>query len=280
VEFSTVAYDGANVAFVGGSGQSFEFDTIVSGVYKMVAADDESPIKVADTFTAVPGGVGNFLAFGHVAIDPDMAVFQGFSSTEPGFGPPTVTGLYTDAGGTLSKIVATGDTLGAKIVHSLNFGPGGFEDGQAVFVATFTDGSEALMMASMCSGIGFDGFADPIGGADATGGSVGDPVRAFKLKSTIPVKMVLTNCDGTPVITGVHTIEAIKWTDATSSDPAIVATPTDAATTGNAFRLADALTGEWHFNLDTKAAGLTRGTWQIVVTLSDGSMHNTFVALK
>jgi hypothetical protein len=39
------------------------------------------------------------------------------------------------------------------------------------------------------------GQCSPIGGADATGGTYTDPVRAFKLKSTVPVKMPLTDCD-------------------------------------------------------------------------------------
>ena len=81
--------------------------------------------------------------------------------------------------------------------------------------------------------------------------SVGDPVRAFKLKSTVPVKITLTDCDGQPLKTGVHTIQVVKFSSATTSDPPIDATPTDAATTGNEFRLTDAATGEWHFNLAT-----------------------------
>ena len=49
------------------------------------------------------------------------------------------------------------------------------------------------------------------------------------------------------------------------SDPVINATPTDAATTGNQFRLTDGATGEWHFNLDTKP--LSVGTWKLTATL-------------
>jgi len=129
---------------------------------------------------------------------------------------------------------------------------------------------------SLCS-IGFDGFHAPIGGADSTGGTYADP-GAFKLKSTVPVKMTLTACDGQPLTTGAHTIQVIKFSNATSSDPAIDATPTDSATTGNQFRLTDAATGEWHFNLSTQS--LSRGIWQIKATLSDGSTHTAFIELK
>jgi hypothetical protein len=63
-----------------------------------------------------------------------------------------------------------------------------------------------------------------------------------------------------------------------STDTPIDATPTDAATTGNEFRLTDATTGEWHFNLSTKS--LSRGIWQIKATLADGGMHTVFIELK
>jgi hypothetical protein len=126
---------------------------------------------------------------------------------------------------------------------------------------------------------GFNGFLDPIGGADATGGTVSNSIRSFKLGSTIPVKFRIT-CSGTPVSTGVHTLQAIKWTSATDSDPAISVTATDGATTGNQFRLTDASTGEWHFNLDTKAQGITAGTWQLIATLSDGSKHSVYIGIK
>ncbi len=84
----------------------------------------------------------------------------------------------------------------------------------------------------------FNGFLSPIGGAveNGNGGSFADPVRAFKLNSTIPVKFNAI-CFGTPLTTGVHTLQAIKYSNATDSDPPIDATPTDAATTGNQFRL-------------------------------------------
>jgi hypothetical protein len=88
------------------------------------------------------------------------------------------------------------------------------------------------------------------------------------------VALVGTGAGGT---TGVHTIEVVKFSSATS-DPPIDASPTDAATTGNQFRLTDAATGEWHFNLSTTS--LSRGTWQIKATLSDGSVHTAYIELK
>ena len=123
--------------------------------------------------------------------------------------------------------------------------------------------------------IGFVGFLPPIGGADATGGSFADPLRAFKLGSTIPVKFTASQCGG-PLLTGIHTLRAVKYSSAVDSDPAIDATPTDAATTGNQFRLTD---GKWHFNLSTRT-GFSTGTWNLIATLSDGSIHYAWITIK
>ena len=124
--------------------------------------------------------------------------------------------------------------------------------------------------------LSFTGFLTPIGGADATGGSFANPIRTFKMGSTIPVKFT-ASCSGSPVASGVHRLKAIKYTDATTSDSPIDATPQDAATSGNQFRLTD---GQWHFNLDTKGTGLSTGLWQLIATLSDGSQHSVWIQLK
>src|SRR4029079_15738854 len=108
---------------------------------------------------------------------------------------------------------------------------------------------------------------------NGNGGSFADPVRAFKLNSSIPVKFSAT-CYGSPLLTGIHTLTAIKYSSATTGDSPIDATPTDAATTGNQFRLTDS---EWHFNLSTK--GLTAGTWLLSATLVDGMQHTLCITI-
>ncbi len=273
--FERVALENSDVAFVGGGAVTVgsgdqQFLYIEKGVYTVIGG---TLARVADRSTLVPGGTGWFSDFGAVAIDPGKVVFVGFGTDDE-------KGLYTDFGGSLAQVIAVGDTLGGKMVADVGFGPFGFSDGEVVFRATFDDGSQAVMVATFCTGIQFAGFHPPIGGADATGGAVNDPVRSFKLKSTIPIKMTLTNCEGAPVTEGTHTVQLIKWTSAVDSDPPIDASPADAATTGNQFRLTDAETGEWHFNLDTEANVMSKGTWQIVVTLADGSTHTAFVSLK
>ncbi len=120
----------------------------------------------------------------------------------------------------------------------------------------------------------FEGFLEPIGGADASGGSFEDPIRAFKLGSTVPVKFKAMCC-GAPVLDGIHTLQAVKWNTVVSPETPIDATPTDAATPGNQFRLVG---DQWHFNMSTE--GLTKGTWKLTATLSDSSEHIVWITLK
>jgi hypothetical protein len=122
----------------------------------------------------------------------------------------------------------------------------------------------------------FTGFLSPVGGADTTGGSFANPLRTFKMGSTVPVKFA-ASCGGAPVLTGTHTLQAIKYSDATSAGTPLDATARDSATTGDQFRLAD---GHWQFNLDTKGTGMSAGIWQLVATVSDGSQHMVWIQLK
>ena len=69
-------------------------------------------LKVADLTTAIPGATDNFSGFGSVAIDPGIVVFEGFDSD-------LRKGLYSDLGGTLSKVIAEGDMLGGKTVSGV-----------------------------------------------------------------------------------------------------------------------------------------------------------------
>ena len=154
-----------------------------------------------------------------------------------------------------------------------------FEVGTTIVNCTATDaaGNESTCsFAVIREPLEFDGFLPPIGGADATGGTFADPLRAFKLNSTIPVKFEAT-CDGEPVLTGTHVLQAIRYSSAATPDVPIDATPTDAATTGNEFRLSEG--SQWHFNLSTKT-GFSQGRWLLVVTLSDGSSHSAWITIK
>jgi len=155
----------------------------------------------------------------------------------------------------------------------------GFPVGVTTVTATATDeaGNTSTCAFNVTRApLGFSGFLPPIGGADETGGTFAEPLRTFKLGSTIPVKFA-ASCGGGPVTTGVHRLQVVKYSDATNSDEPIDASPQDTATTGNQFRLTD---GQWHFNLDTQSTGMTKGIWQLVATLSDGSQHWAWIQVK
>lgn len=125
--------------------------------------------------------------------------------------------------------------------------------------------------------LGFTGFFPPVNGADASGGSFESPVKTFRLGSTIPLKF-RAHCGGSPVTIGEHTLEAAKFSSSSSAEEPIDATPADGASTENRFRHTG--NGEWHYNLDTRQSGMSRGVWQLVATLSDGSRHAVWVQLK
>jgi len=175
-------------------------------------------------------------------------------------------------------IVSDNSDPSPTVTYSIPSGSG-FPVGTTKVTVTATDASGNHSSCSFTvtrAPLSFAGFLSPVGGADATGGSFAEPLRTFKLNSTIPLKFT-ASCGGSPVVDNIHTLQAVKWSSQTDSDPPIDATPTDAATTGNQFRLAGS---EWRFNLDTKATAMSAGKWLLTATLSDGSQHSVWIQLK
>jgi hypothetical protein len=248
-----------------------------------------STLDLGATFTNVPGGTANWSFTGgtnynnqngSVAIVINKAdavcTISGYNGIYDG-NPHGATGSCTgvDAGGS-----AAGSTL--NLGASFTYVPGGTAHW------TFTGGTNYLdesgdVSIVITTAYCFNGFLSPIGGSVETlnGGSFADPVRAFKLGSTVPVKFAINSWDGTtcgaPVITGIHLLQAIKYSNETEPGTAIDASPTDAATTGNQFRLTDS---QWHFNMSTKGGGFSQGTWLLKATLQDGSTHTVWIAIK
>ncbi|HSE84647.1 MAG TPA: kelch repeat-containing protein [Candidatus Binatia bacterium] len=185
----------------------------------------------------------------------------------------TATAVVTGAGG-LNQAIAVDYSGDCTQVTSTN---------GCTATATFAGdanhtGSSDNKSITITTAFVFNGFYSPIGGSveSGNGGSYANPVRSFKLGSTIPVKFGATWLNGgAPLITGIHTLQAVKYSNATDSDAPIDATPTDAATTGNQFRLTSP---DWHFNLSTK--GFSAGTWLLIATLEDGSRHTVWISIK
>ena len=198
------------------------------------------------------------------------------------FGDPDPTFTYQITSGSLAFSDAftgaltrdPGELVG---VYPIKIGTLAINDGNSGANYTLTFVGDNLTILTACSS--FNGFLPPIGGLVETGngGSFSNPVRAFKLNSTIPVKFNAI-CFGAPLTTGIHTLQATKYSNALDSDPPIDATPTDAATVGNQFRLTGT---EWHFNMNTKAIGNGgQGTWLLEATLFDGSKYHVWISIK
>jgi hypothetical protein len=187
----------------------------------------------------------------------------------------TITGVNGETGATVGAVTlnSTHTAIGTYNTDSWSFTP--TANYNTVGGATITD----IIGTAYC----FNGFLSPIGGSVETsnGGSFLDPVRAFKLGSTVPIKFILNSWNGSTcgavVTTGIHILQAIYYSSAVDSDSAIDASPTDAATTDNQFRLTNP---EWHYNLSTKGAGFKAGTWLLKATLWDGSVHTVWITIK
>ncbi|HEU5259345.1 MAG TPA: PxKF domain-containing protein, partial [Vicinamibacterales bacterium] len=186
-----------------------------------------------------------------------------------------ITGVNGETGATVGTVTlnTTHTAIGTYSTDSWSFTP--TANYNAVAGATITD----VIATAYC----FNGFLSPIGGSVETsnGGSFTDPVRSFKLGSTIPIKFILNARNGSTcgavVTSGIHTLQVTFYSSATDADSPIDATPTDTATTGNQFRLTSP---EWHFNLSTKGAGFKTGTWQLKATLQDGSVYTVWISIK
>ena len=97
------------------------------------------------------------------------------------------------------------------------------------------------------------------------------PRSVFKLGSTVPLKFLLA-CGSTP-ITNANATFSLTKVDSTVEGAVNEAVVELAASTGNQFRLSDATTGQYIYNLSTKS--LAQGTYNLNVDLHDGSDPRT-----
>jgi lysophospholipase L1-like esterase len=114
---------------------------------------------------------------------------------------------------------------------------------------------------------GFSGVLQPI---DQDGSSI------FKMGSTVPVKFRLTDVLGASAGSAVAKLTVAKISNAIEGDH-VEAVSTSAATTGNLFRY-DAVAQQYIFNLATKP--LSSGTWNLKITLDDGTTYTQEISLK
>ncbi len=186
VAFSSAAFDGQNVVFLGrGTGQE--------GIYTNTSG---SLTAVADKNTLIPGGSGFFTNLSSRAtIDGGMVAFSGSGSFGRGiykstggalevvadlttvipdlnkafanFNSPVIDGsnimfggvssatgfrgIAADFNGTLAKIIDSDDMLDGKGISFVSYGPDGFSGNQIAFGVTFDDASKAIYLAEISS---------------------------------------------------------------------------------------------------------------------------------
>ena len=115
----------------------------------------------------------------------------------------------------------------------------------------------------------FGGFQQPI---NSDGSSI------FKAGSTIPVKIILTNCSGQSISTATVTIAVYKISNAVlGNELELLIDSSGNANTGNLFRY-DAAAGQYIYNLSTK--GYTKGTYGVYATPDNGQSYSVVFSLK
>ncbi len=96
--------------------------------------------------TSVPEHPGDtFAGFDTPAISDDLIAFTGVES----WSSNRRNGLYAEFDGNLLNIVEEGDTLDGLVVDSIRFGSEGASHSQLAFSVEFTDGSEAVYLATV-----------------------------------------------------------------------------------------------------------------------------------
>jgi hypothetical protein len=103
-----------------------------------------------------------------------------------------------------------------------------------------------------------------------------DGSSVFKLGSTVPLKLQLFDAADKPVATGHITVEMERVSTSvlgTETEATLTATPTN----GKDFTY-DATSGQYQFNLSTKP--LSVGTWNVKLTLGDGTVRRTRISLR
>jgi len=145
--FSYVSFDKINVSFTG-------FSSGTQGIYTNLGG---SLNIVADTNTAIPGSIENFFGFGQSAIDNENVAFVAADSSflvpspKGGFQTNFTSGIYTNLGGSLTKVLTHNDSLDGKIIDEVVLGTNALSGNQIAFYARFTDDSRGIYVATATS---------------------------------------------------------------------------------------------------------------------------------
>ncbi|WP_226894853.1 DUF3237 domain-containing protein [Luteolibacter marinus] len=130
--------NGSDVAFSGGGGVG------QPRIYKMTGGQLS---VVADTFTPVPGGTGDFASYTSLQIKDGSVVFIGSRT-----GTPREYGIYTDIGGKVEAIVDVRTDFGGRVPKTFHMNPGrAWVEDSVFFQVNFEDYSDAVFKATFRS---------------------------------------------------------------------------------------------------------------------------------
>ncbi|MBW4509492.1 MAG: PEP-CTERM sorting domain-containing protein [Scytonematopsis contorta HA4267-MV1] len=97
---------------------------------------------VADTTINIPDGNGNFLRFDNPSLDNGNVAFSAIGSNGQ-------QGIYTNLGGTLTKVIDLKDLLDGKSLSSLSVERESLSGNAIAFLANFTNGSRGIFRADL-----------------------------------------------------------------------------------------------------------------------------------
>lgn len=123
---STVAFIGSNTA---------------SGTNGVYASSGGQLYAIADKSTRAPDGVSNFVKYNKVSFHDGNLAFQAVSVG--------TTGIYSDVGGTLRKVIATGDALNGSTVSGLQMSNNALGGRWLGFQAVLANGISGIYVATL-----------------------------------------------------------------------------------------------------------------------------------
>ncbi|MCU1676122.1 MAG: hypothetical protein JWM93_880 [Frankiales bacterium] len=170
----------------------------------------------------------------------------------------------------------------ASVVISASDGMSGLRDDPSGAVSVDTDSvGDKTIAARAVDNVGHAGSASCEVGVHYAYSGLLAPVKqdgssVFKLNSTVPLKLRLRDAADRSVGSAAIVVEMERYSTTvlgTDVESTVTATPTN----GKDFTYHPD-SGEYHYNLSTKP--LTVGTWNIKLTLDDGTVRRTRVSLR
>jgi hypothetical protein len=194
--------------------------------------------------------------------------------------PPSGTVTFLDGTETLgtASLVSGVATLGVSVLKVGSHPITARYSGDAIYAGS---ASTTPVPVTIVSAYRFTGFLTPL----KTAGTLASPTNSGSqtFGSAIPIKWQLQDASGAYIGNLATTTSLVAWPNKACSGPPpagsvpiILYMPTSGATGGSTFRYGS---NTFIFNWDT-SSGVTRGCFDLVLTLDDGTVKATLVTLK